>query len=94
MPRIDVKSERINGGMVISAHTKDWDLMQSFPHTIVQDICDAIVTRFLEENREAILTIVQDAELLSTALAKEVSSRVGKMIAENKKREQERMAHK
>jgi hypothetical protein len=88
MPRVAVKSERLpDGGYVVSAHTQDWDLMQSFPHAIAQDIVDAIVRRFVEENGDLIMDIVKDPELLATALSKEIDLRVRTYIAERKKRD-------
>ena len=90
MPRIDVKSERVGEGMVISAHVKDWDLMQSFPNAIATDIVDAIVKRFVQENGDAILNIVKDSDLLAVALSKEVDFRVRKFIAEDRSRKEKR----
>lgn len=91
MSRIDVKSERIvDGGYVVSAHVKDWDLLQSFPHKIVQDIVDTIVTRFIEENGVMIMKLVKDRELISIALGKEIQERVKKYIFEQDEKEKER----
>lgn len=94
MPRIDIKSDRTGDGHVISAHVKDWDLMQSFPHAIAQDIVDGLVKRFLQEHGDAILTLVKDPELLAVALSKEIDYRVRSYIAETKKREEERLRGK
>lgn len=91
MPRVGIESERLgNGGYVISAHVKDWDLLQSFPNAIVQEIVDGIVKRFIEENGDMILSLVKDPELLATALSKEVAYRTQKYITDKKKREEER----
>jgi hypothetical protein len=88
MPRVAVESKRLpDGGYVVSAHVGDWDLLQSFPHTICADIVDAIVKRFVKENGDMIMKIVQDPDLLATALSKEIDLRVRSFIAERKKRD-------
>lgn len=92
MPNIDVKSERVvNGGFQMSAHVKDWDLMQSFPAAIVTDIVTAITKRFLEENGDIILSLVKDPELLATALSREMDRRVREYLAQKKQEEERRL---
>lgn len=95
MPNIDVKSERVvNGGFCMSAHVKDWDLMQSFPQAIVSDIVTAITKRFLEENGDLILSLVKDPELLAVALSREMDRRVRDYISDKKKQEEQRLGKK
>ena len=74
---IDVKSERVqNGGFAMSAHVSDWELTQSMPRLIVDEITKAIAKRFVEENGDLLLDLVKDRELLATALKKEIDYRV------------------
>lgn len=84
MASISVKSERVSDGMVVSAHVKDWDLMQSFPRAIAQDIIDGLVQRFLQEHGAEMLALVKDPEFVAVACAKELHFRLKVFIDEKK----------
>lgn len=80
---IDVKSERTtNGGFTLTAHVKDWEFTKMIPGSIEREIIQAIASKFLEDNKRAILSLL-NPETITEGVVKEVRLRMGMFVNEH-----------